>query len=323
MFKNKYLKYKQKYLDLKQVAGSSQQNNTFYIYTTGIWNWGHNDFIIDEWNNHTYNYILNKIPSIFTNIEISHHDILLITNPAYDDYHRNPKPDEIEPPYTIRMPDNLKIAEITEKINHQLLSVHPNNQKVKQTFTTEPINFLEIKHPHLIFDFAHLFDFVNDPSTHQAKIIPCLLTDNYPSDIYSNIKTIRLAFPDPSQKPYILVKQDYLTINTDGSIITYIDIMNNKGLPIDNNGKDHYIGEILHNKFTKYMLEVYKNSEKFKTSVPGERWELWDAFRKDRKAQDQILIEIFNKIMEPGTTREQIEDINNYNFYHEFLHRCI
>ena len=74
LYKQKYLKYKKKYFLLK--GG----DKTFYLYISGI-----AEYVKyldkDVWNTHIKQMILNKIPPIFTNIEIRYYDPLYYGRP--------------------------------------------------------------------------------------------------------------------------------------------------------------------------------------------------------------------------------------------------
>jgi hypothetical protein len=75
-YKNKYLKYKNKYLNLLNQYGG---NKTFYIYTTGIAEWGYfeGQSAWYMWNNFLRNKIIELIPKKFNEIIITHYDPLL------------------------------------------------------------------------------------------------------------------------------------------------------------------------------------------------------------------------------------------------------
>ena len=72
---------------------SSQSNNIFYIYTTGICDSGQLDNIFKYWQDFLCEKICNMIPNRFINIKITHSDILI---------------------------DNYNIYQIEEEINNKL-----------------------------------------------------------------------------------------------------------------------------------------------------------------------------------------------------------
>ena len=72
---NKYLKYKEKYLQLKNQLGGNK--DTFYIYTTGIADWGDADSTLAAWQKFLCKQICDMIPKRFKYIHITHSDILV------------------------------------------------------------------------------------------------------------------------------------------------------------------------------------------------------------------------------------------------------
>jgi hypothetical protein len=73
-YKSKYLKYKNKYIQLqKQIGKGLGDPDTFFLYTTGLADGGSNS-VIAHWNRFFRNAILDNIPPRYTKIEIIHSD---------------------------------------------------------------------------------------------------------------------------------------------------------------------------------------------------------------------------------------------------------
>ena len=136
LYKQKYLKYKKKYFLLK--GG----DRTFYLYISGIAeyvkhpNRDYNN--LDVWNTYIKQMILNKIPPIFTNIEIRYYD------PLY--YGRsNIRAEEIES-YRVLIEQPTSRAQI---VNSFLQTEMP---KLDELPEHDKLN----KNNHLILNFANL-----------------------------------------------------------------------------------------------------------------------------------------------------------------------
>ena len=129
---------------------SVQESNIFYLYTTGIADWCELNKTFGYWINELSGHVFNSIPLRFTQIVITHSDIL-------DDFNG-----------IISMVDLKKIQTIRE-INEQLqLEYTRDSRIVSSNFQITPLDFEQIRisnHTHLIIDFAHVFnDYSNIPN---------------------------------------------------------------------------------------------------------------------------------------------------------------
>jgi len=223
MYKDKYLKYKNKYITLKNQSGSSLQSKPlFYIYTTGIADWGNLDKLLLFWNKLLCDHVCSLIPPRF-DIKILHSDILL------------------ELTYGIG-PNHMILDQkvyLTEQINLLLLENLENERIVESSFQTEPLNFREIrgKIPYLIIDFAHLFkyskDLINISPNGSVKVF-----QNY-NDLELNddgleLNVIYVGYLGENQildsklsKRYISLL-NFFRVNDDNTVITIINKLLNK-----------------------------------------------------------------------------------------------
>ena len=192
-FKNKYLKYKEKYLELKNTNLIGGDPDTFYLYVTGIadgFSYGYQ--YLEYWNETLKRKIIEKIPDNFTKIEITYYDPL--------DYGADlTNREEI-------------ITECTSKLDV------PCNRVVKNEFIAEnfPIPFEFGEKKYLIVDLAHIFAYTSTP----GKVL-------YDATEY-NYHVLYLGYLGEEQTNYgynnrAIVDEEFLTITPDGNVETWID----------------------------------------------------------------------------------------------------
>jgi hypothetical protein len=195
-YQEKYLKYKGKYLSLKSQIGGIY--DTFYIYTTGIAEWGHLDRSLKLWNDTLCKQICDIIPRNFTKIHIVHSDILKGVPEE--------KKDEI-------------FANILDKIEIDLV-IDP--RIVDSNFQTEPLDFAAISiqsNPYIIIDIAHLCKYVQDEfSSH--NITRAFIAGAYgePQGEPMNLNVIYLGYMGGD-----LINTSFFRVNEDNTITTYIN----------------------------------------------------------------------------------------------------
>ena len=175
-FYKKYLKYKTKYENLvRQIGGATwicprctmeneessakcaacdgPKAKTFYIYTTGIGEWGDLSKAASTWDLIMRDTILRNIDPSFNQIIIAHYDPLL----GFDN-----KPMEAE-----------KIIEISEGMEKTVVnsdkSASTPARQIDSSFRPDIIDFAKIKSPHLVVDLAHIFKY--EPSLEHPKKI--------------------------------------------------------------------------------------------------------------------------------------------------------
>jgi hypothetical protein len=246
-YQQKYLKYKEKYLELKKMQRGGAK--TFYIYTTGFADNGSNS-VANEWVRAFREKVLSLIPAIYDEIVILHSDPLMDIDPA------------------------LRMRTI-EEANELLMSDFTNDRVNSSEFTTEPINFSSLHRKHdsrdyIVIDCAHIFSYIDIKIVRNANtygraneeigLSPFPLNCIYPGFIPNRDINGEIYVPNN-----ILSTCDLFIVNKDGSIITYIDklIMNNIGH--DPNNPDYFVVNI-YKKIRKPIIDKWRSIHKSVTS---------------------------------------------------------
>ncbi len=196
-YKLKYYKYKEKYLNYKQNGGTPK---VFYLYTTGITDGG-DLFLAKRWNKIFRNSILRNIDSSFNHIIIKHYDPIILTSPQ----------------------EQLKIINKINEIviiNDNCLST--DKRKITSEFILGPINFHDINNPHLIFDMAHLLNYL--PRKRRQ------LNNHYgdgSNEVFNNINSVYIGWYSERENIHFdyLASSDFVKVFDDGYVLTYIDRM--------------------------------------------------------------------------------------------------
>jgi len=196
-YKLKYYKYKEKYLNYKQNGGTPK---VFYLYTTGITDGGVL-FLAKRWNKIFRNSILRNIDCSFNHIIIKHYDPIILKTPK----------------------QQLKIINDINEIviiNDNCLSTE--NRKITSEFIFEPINFENINNPHLIFDMAHLLNYL--PS--KKKILNNHYGDSS-NKVFKNLNSVYIGWYSEQENIDFdyLANSDFVKVFGDGFVLTYIDRM--------------------------------------------------------------------------------------------------
>ena len=114
--------------------------DTFYIYTTGISDWCDLNKTFKYWEDELCKDVCGLIPQRFSRISIFHSDIL-------DDFNG------------VMSVTNQKKIQTTNEINNRLqLERTRDSRIVVSFFQTTPLNFILSSQPHIIIDFAHVFN---------------------------------------------------------------------------------------------------------------------------------------------------------------------
>lgn len=215
--------------------------NIFYLYTTGIVNWGNfgniDQNLIILWNNQIRDIILSKIPDNFQ-INIVHFDPLL----------------DIDKVNT----ENIKLQQI-EYVNENLIpSDLANDRIIESEFRREGIDINDISNPHLVLDFAHVFNFI--PLVNNVTI------DGYygeePSELL-NLNVLRTGFiGNGFGKSFTL--SDTIRIEQSGQVKTYIDKMIELGIDYDTKNPELFFEDIL----KKIILGFENIIKELKGNVP-------------------------------------------------------
>jgi hypothetical protein len=242
-YQQKYLKYKEKYLELKNIQNIQKGGaKTFYIYTTGFADNGSNS-VANEWVRAFREKILSLIPAKYDEIVILHSDPLM----------------DID--------GDLRMRTIKEA-NELLMSDFLNDRVKQSEFTTEPINFRSLHRKHLsrdyiVIDCAHIFLYIDrkivkNANTYdgvvneQIGVSPFPLNCIYPGFIANRDINGEIYVPNN-----ILSTCDLFIVNEDGSIITYIDklIMNKIGNDPNN---PHIFVDNIYRKIRKPIIDKWR-----------------------------------------------------------------
>jgi hypothetical protein len=216
--KNKYFKKFFSKINIIKYGGAPPAMNTFRIYTTGIaddGNTGETSYGY-EWNQFVRNRVLELIPLTYRNIEIYHHDI-----------------------FYGKQSEAKKQIQI-DFINTTVVANDLRNERVIVSRLIEDILNINTNSPYIIFDYAHLFTYIN-PKKVSCNTIIRINDTIYPRDIkiipidyrgdninryeLDNIKSIYLGYNVPSEprNNYIIKSTDVFTVDTSGKVQTYID----------------------------------------------------------------------------------------------------
>ena len=124
-------------------SNSSNNQDTFYIYTTGIVDWCNLENTFKYWEDKLCSHVCSLIPQRFTKIEIVHSDILCDFN-------------------GIVSITNEKKNQVIQDINMRLqLEYMRDSRIVSSIFFSTSLNIFE--RPHIIIDFAHVHNIL-DPN---------------------------------------------------------------------------------------------------------------------------------------------------------------
>lgn len=121
----------------------SNNQNTFYIYTTGIADWCNLNKTFKYWEDELCKHVCELIPQRFSHISIFHSDILSDFNGI------------------MSITNEKRIATSNEINNRLQLEYTRDSRIVLSFFQTTPLNFVLISQPHIIIDFAHVFNDYN------------------------------------------------------------------------------------------------------------------------------------------------------------------
>lgn len=303
MYYEKYCKYKLKYLKLsKQIGGSWKcpnctfinndivnncniceykkddivEDNIFYIYTTGIGEWGDLTKASNSWIKFLRQQLLSIIPEKF-NINIIHYDPLIYEG------------------------DNIHdIDKVIEDINIQVITSDIEIERIKESkFISTILNINNIKRdkPHLLLDLAHIFTYP------KYKNIELLIDGN--STLYSDINCVYPGYCGEFQEEFgfsaqYICTSNFIKINENGQVITYIDKLYEHNIKVDKFYPDksiYNIFSIIRKKIEVLYRGIYENIIEFD-----------DKFNKCAKEITQYIIYL---LMNDKLRKENvIEDIS-------------
>jgi hypothetical protein len=193
-YKEKYLKYKSKYLNLKNIIGGADE--IFTIYTTGT-----AGIPLDFWmaENGILDNTLRLIPDRYNKIIINH--------------------TEINSTFSI---NKLIDSDIKRSCN---------TRTVTSTFTQVAFDFSTIQEDksYLIYDFAHLFKYIDENRVGRCGVY----TEKDMEKINEILNLVSIYFGGGGSTKwgpkmsilirYIVQKTNFFSVESDGSVITFVN----------------------------------------------------------------------------------------------------
>jgi hypothetical protein len=252
---------------------SNSQQDTFYIYTTGIADWCDLNKTFKFWEDELSKHVYELIPQRFSRISIFHSDIL-------DDFNG------------VMSVTNQKKIQTTNEINNRLqLERVQNSRIVSSFFQTTPLNFILISQPHIIIDFAHVF---NDTKLN-------VFNDSKPNVVYLGYVGEQQIIEYNMCTRYI---KNFFKVNDDNTVTTYANKLSdttrfsplNKEYPSDN------IRDIMKKIRIKLGLE-FKNKHG--------NYDLFDSIFNEHNTEvhSKMVTIIMDNIMNTYNSEDAIIDI--------------
>lgn len=306
-YHSKYLKYKLKYLTLKnQKSGASLESsdNIFHIYTTGIANWGqfdtHGQNLITNWNSGVRENIISKVPENFQ-IKIYHYDPLLVVDGSSG---------------PVKMKDDKKTYTMGY-INQNLIPVDLNNDRViSSDFIEDYFNPEIINNPYIVLDFYGLYDYPNEIGYVIRRL-------NWSQTIGDPFKLSVLRFGwFGSDFATMLGRSNIVQISDTGVVSTFVDKM----IELKNRGCDDgdecynfrirepsgYIEKI----YTKTIRQIENRIKEIKggssTPLPYFQVEHIGNAVIQNNSKQEIINSILNRIWNDFTPNRIINEISDY-----------
>jgi hypothetical protein len=195
----------------KTLDSVNNNDDTFYIYTTGIANSGSKE-VINAWRDCRYKniiqQIIKQIPKKFTKIIIEHYDPILFTNT-----------------YTIKdyINEIFKVQDNSSMYNYKI--------QTTQTFIQEGFDHTKINTTqyYIILDFAHLFYYCYNKSNNEYYMITLedfqdrkYLEENFKNKIKKNC--IYIDFPNKEGCDRLCENIKYFKYDTNQKITSYIEL---------------------------------------------------------------------------------------------------
>ncbi len=243
-YRQKYLKYKNKYLKLKQIQKGGL--GPFYVYTTGI-GYTSGDILpndrtgipelINLWNERFRARILELLPQYVNQIYFAHHDILI---------------NELDDTF----PSDSQKRRMVERFNEllQMPDMTSDDRVVSSIFTSKPLDFNQVQSTNsLVIDFAHIFRY--DLNT--VKRV-------YVGPTRYNISSIYLGFLGENFnsngfRTWNLIDIPMFNVQPDYQIETYIDKFIRLGYNFNvENPQDFFANKIT--QFKRQMEPIWRAS---------------------------------------------------------------
>jgi hypothetical protein len=288
-FLNKYLKYK-----------------TFYIYTTGICEWGDLDKAANTWNTILRANILRTIHPSFNQIIIRHFDPLIEMG-------------NTDEPMSKSITDKI-IAEFNERIVHMDFLEHSLQREIKSEFIHSKIIFNHIENPHLLLDLAHIFKYLPTKS----KLIQ--ISGHYgevDKPHYYHINSVypgycgSTSFTEYGFSNQFIPQSNFFKADSDNNVVTFIDRLYNLEYHMDTKirfGLKPLIPDVVYSDpsvLIKYIYLVIRNkSIQYLKSKGIEYFIIDPAIEKlfINEFSKNIVMEIINLLMNIDLNIDELID---------------
>lgn len=247
----KYLKYKKKYLDLKNKSkilykkgGTNFGNDIFILYTTGMGNnleaYAGNTSnqnisqYYEKYRDNLFNQITSKYPN--HNIIVNHYDPLLIDDITQEQVNRQSE--------CIEFLQNLSIRDIQYE------------NVIESTFIVDELteNTVDIGTPHLILDLGHVFTYTESSDIQQIGVT--YSRDGVPPRDVENLNILRFGFLGDNI-PQSILGTESLLFAYNNTIITLTKLILIK-LP---NLANLYLIDPIYDIFEKLIYNGYSQLE--------------------------------------------------------------
>jgi hypothetical protein len=276
-YKEKYLKYKSKYLNLKNIIGGADE--IFTIYTTGI---AYGD-ISKFWDqNKILDNTLRLIPKRYNKIIINHTEI-----------DKNFNSTEL-------IASDMRSSTLTRNI--------------VSTYTPIAFDFSSIEEhkSYLIYDFAHLYRYINE--NHVGYYA---LESESGKKNRLELVSIYFAFAGSLNKndnksilvKYIVQKTDFFTVKEDGTVITFVNTLK-IGLKDEFNKLEKRYNRIIEDPLEIIIILGNELKNKFFQSEKNKDGELIN----NKNIRISVMTQLFDLCMEGKSYNEIIKILTNkYN----------
>ncbi len=314
----------------KKISKKRGGNKTFYLYTTGIGDWGNRHYsLANIWNEFLLPQSINILAfSGYTNIIINHHDTEGVggNEGNYNGWARINKEEYRQ---------NIeKILNYDRMINGIV--------NVQSRYYNTPIDFDHIDiNSHLIFDFAHIFNYMYLPGS--PKSLPITREKD---KIYPNINSIYFDYLGQNEGEtnrainrrrnitsngnkavslMNLITSVFFKVNEDNTVQTYIDMISYKSLLHDIIRLPRMLTRNHNRTISSLNLKIGLNNNNVENIIinyPG------DVIRM---ICEKIYLDRFGELKNNGITRikprdmsveDYIENVNqffSYNFMPEIM----
>ena len=207
--------------DSTSISGSTSGSTsgsipykTFYVYTTGICEWGDLTKAANTWNTILRENILRIIDSSFNRIIIRHYDPLIDMR------------DTEEPISKSKLIIDKIITDFNETIVYMDFLASTLQREIKSEFIHGKINFYQIENPHLLLDLAHIFRYL--PTRYKLIQISGHY-DEVDNPSYTNINSVypgycgSTSFTDHGYSNQFIPQSNFFKTDSDGNVVTFID----------------------------------------------------------------------------------------------------